>query len=258
MNLRNLILFSLALSAIGCSRSSDHLFFSSGELSLSRSIDRETIKSSLLGFIKPEFKNDINHSSGAVSISVPMKSFANRQYAASGEVSTKRSIAPRLAELLRYFYDKNKSLCSSTALETSISANNQEFSPGENETWIEIDSKSKKVRVFRGKSKIKEFLGEGEVIAQVGLYSLQHKQKNPLWYAPDDYFLKRKLSVPPAEDRIRYRRGALGDFVIYPTTTFPIHSSPVLASEVGGLRVNRADLSAVYYMLPIGTAVIIK
>ena len=132
------------------------------------------------------------------------------------------------------------------------------FLPADNETWIMIESASSKILVFRGETKVKEIQAEGKVTMGLGNYNLQHKQKRPLWYANDDYFAKRNLPIPPAGDRARYRRGALGTFVLYPKVDFPIHSGPIWSEDVGGLRVSRADLSAIYYMVPVGTAVVVK
>ena len=132
------------------------------------------------------------------------------------------------------------------------------FLPAQNQTWLEIDSKEKTVQIFRGQTSIRKIQAEGKVSLEPGTYSLQHKQKRPLWYAPDDYFAKRQLPVPPPGDRERYRRGALGQFALYPSVTFPIHSGPVWSDDVGGLRVSRSELSAIYYIVPIGTSVVVK
>lgn len=132
------------------------------------------------------------------------------------------------------------------------------FTPAENETWLAIERETKQLTLNRGKTTIKQIQAEGVVDLKEGLYALQHKQKRPLWYAPDSYFKKRRLSVPDSGDRQRYRRGALGQYVLYPTTTFPIHSGALWTNDVGGLRLSRADLSSIYYMLPIGASIVVK
>ncbi|MCB0322682.1 MAG: L,D-transpeptidase [Bdellovibrionales bacterium] len=132
------------------------------------------------------------------------------------------------------------------------------YLPADNETWLEIDKAGKKLTLFKGKSPIKEMTGEGEISIGSGDYYLQHKQKQPLWYAPDQYFERRQLAVPEPGDRLRYRRGALGSYALYPTTTFPIHCGPVWSEDVGGLRISAADLSSIYYMLPVGAPIVVK
>lgn len=132
------------------------------------------------------------------------------------------------------------------------------YLPADNETWLEIDRNSKKVNVYKGKSLIKQIAAEGQVSIDVGEYYLQRKQKQPLWYASDEYFQKRQLSTPTAGDRLRYRKGALGKYALYPTTTFPIHCGPVWSDDVGGLRISSNDLSSIYYMLPVGAPIVVK
>ena len=132
------------------------------------------------------------------------------------------------------------------------------FVPAENEVWLEVDRTTAKIAVYKGREVVKQIQGEGVVSMNTGEYFLQHKQKQPLWYAPNEYFTKRQLAVPASENRLRYRRGALGDLALYPTTTFPIHSAPLWSDEVGGLRISETDLAAIYFMLPVGAPVVVK
>lgn len=132
------------------------------------------------------------------------------------------------------------------------------FVPAENETWIEINRERGLLSVFRGKEVVKEAKTEGSVSLPEGDYYLQHKQAQPLWYAPNDYFKKRQLLVPEAENRLRYRRGALGQFALYPTTTFPIHCGPIWSEDVGGLRVSPQDMASIYHLVPLGSPVVVK
>jgi lipoprotein-anchoring transpeptidase ErfK/SrfK len=132
------------------------------------------------------------------------------------------------------------------------------FNPADNEIWIEIDSASKTLQVYKGREQIKSVKAEGEISLAPGEYPLQHKQKNPLWYAPDEYFQKRHLKVPPRGDNFRYRRGALGSYALYPTTTFPIHSGPFWSEETGGLKVSESELASIFQMVKPGTPVLIK
>ena len=132
------------------------------------------------------------------------------------------------------------------------------FLPAENELWVEVNRNAKTITIYRGNQVQQSVQGEGSVDATPGQYALQHKQHNPLWYAPDSYFQKRNLEIPPAGHRLRYRRGALGEFALYPTTTFPIHSAPVYDEDVGGLRISRADLATLFQTLPLGATIVVK
>src|SRR5690606_8603035 len=69
------------------------------------------------------------------------------------------------------------------------------FNPADNEVWLELDRESRLLKVFKGKKEIKTIKGEGIVALAPGEYPLQHKQKSPLWYAPDEYFENRELRV---------------------------------------------------------------
>jgi len=132
------------------------------------------------------------------------------------------------------------------------------FLPAENEAWLEVEKATKSVALYIGKELKKSVQAEGSISLAPGTYALQHKQKSAAWYAPDSYFQKRQLSVPAASDRSRYRRGALGQFVLFPTTTFAIHSGPVWNEDVGGLRVAQSDLSSIFFALPLGATIVVK
>jgi hypothetical protein len=106
-----------------------------------------------------------------------------------------------------------------------------------------------------GASTVYKFKGEGLGQVVPGRYELLHKQRNPLWYAPDAYFAKRGLMVPPAGDRARFRRGALGDFVLFLNKDTPIHSGPIWSEDLGGARLDENDLSRVYYKVEAGTPI---
>ena len=132
------------------------------------------------------------------------------------------------------------------------------FLPADNETWLEVDSSKKTITLFRGKAVVTIVQAEGAVSAAPGLYALQHKEKDPVWYAADEYFTKRQITPPSEESEGRYLRGALGSYALFPTDSFAIHSAVVWTSDVGGLKVARADLAKLFYMLPLGSSIIIK
>ena len=132
------------------------------------------------------------------------------------------------------------------------------YLPADNETWIAIEKSSNTIVVHKGTRVVKEIKGHGSVDIEAGKYYLQYKQKSPLWYAPDEYFHKRQLMVPPKGGRLRYRKGALGSFALFPTNTFAIHSAAIWNEEVGGLSIPSRELAAIYHMLPLGTAIVIS
>lgn len=130
--------------------------------------------------------------------------------------------------------------------------------PASNETWLEVDSQNMTVTLFKGEEKVKSVHAEGTVSLAPGKYALQYKQKFPTWYAPNSYFERRKLEVPGDQDQSRFRKGALGDFALYPTSGFVIHCGPVASEDVGGLRVAKEDLSSLFLQLPLGSSIVVK
>lgn len=132
------------------------------------------------------------------------------------------------------------------------------FLAAENEAWLEVNRETRLLAVYKGETLIKQIQGEGTVPLEPGNYALQYKQTKPVWYASDEYFRRRHLTVPPGDDHLRYRRGALGPFALYPNDAFPIHSAPVWSDDVGGLRVPQSELREVYYLLPVGSTVVVR
>ncbi|RIL03500.1 MAG: hypothetical protein DCC75_12910 [Proteobacteria bacterium] len=128
---------------------------------------------------------------------------------------------------------------------------------------LEIDTASKELRVLDGAQPI--FSAKAEGFESISLKSLSgealqiiHKQRNPLWYAPDSYFAVRQLALPKAGDKERFRRGALGEFAMFLRKDLPIHSASVWSKEVGGLRLAEQDLSKIYYSLPANSQVVVR
>ena len=124
--------------------------------------------------------------------------------------------------------------------------------------WLCIDSKKLTVSLMDGDTPLATVKAEGAMKLTPGEYSLSHKQRSPLWYAGDDYFIKRGLPVPPSGDTERYRRGALGDFALFLDKDTSLHSAPIWTDEVGGLRIQDEQIKKIYYSLDVGSRVEIK
>ena len=187
------------------------------------------------GYVTNHFDSERFASSGSVVVSLPVPSATAEVY-----VNNFSSDETTMSPLLGYLPPVSSYL------------------PTENEVWIQVDREAMKVAVFKGKAMIKEIAAEGLVALNSGDYFVKLKQKDPIWYAPDSYFAERELVVPSAEDKVRYRRGALGKYAIYPTDNFAIHSAPIWSKDVGGIRVSSADLASIYYLVPLGTPVVVK
>ena len=128
-------------------------------------------------------------------------------------------------------------------------------SEDQNTSWLKVELSQNKMLLMKGNKVVEETSIEGTLPLHAGVYSLQHKQRSPLWYAGDDYFSLRGLSVPSIGDKSRYRRGALGDFALFVDSDASIHSAPMWTAEVGGLRIDDEKMKKIYYSLDVGAKV---
>lgn len=91
-----------------------------------------------------------------------------------------------------------------------------------------------------------------------GRYTVALKQANPLWYAPASYFRQRDLKIPAEGSRERFKRGALGSQALFLSDQTPLHSGPVGTNEIGGLRLNPADMDELFKLVQVGTVVEVR
>lgn len=122
-------------------------------------------------------------------------------------------------------------------------------------TWLSINRHQKTVSLMEGDKAAITVHGDGIEKLSPGSFHLMHKQRSPLWYAPDSYFSERGLAIPPEGDRERYRRGALGEFAMFLDKDTPLHAGVVWTDDVGGIRVEENDLARLYYSLDVGSTV---
>ena len=136
--------------------------------------------------------------------------------------------------------------------------NAEEFFPAYNEHWLKVDKATKTLVLLRGEEELKRVVAEGEIKLKPGTYSLQHKEVDPLWYAPDTYFTTRNIDGPESDDLGRYRRGAYGEYALFLYKGLSIHNSPIWTDEVGGLRVEKEEVRELYRKLGVGSQIIIN
>ncbi len=125
-------------------------------------------------------------------------------------------------------------------------------------SWLSIDRSSKNLALMEGERQVNLLSGEGVTELKPGTYHIVHKQRSALWYAPDSYFAARNEPVPAQGDKNRYRRGALGEFVLYLDKDTPIHNGPIWSAEIGGVRLSDSDISRLYYSLDIGSTIEVR
>lgn len=179
--------------------------------------------------------------SGSIILSRPMPSAEGLSFAKAispdtGTIERQRVMAP----LLGYFPPT------------------KDYLPAVNESWLEVDRKNSTITLYEGKNAVRKVNAEGQVTIHSGDYFLLHKDKQPKWYASDEYFHARGLSVPPELDATRYLRGALGPVALYPVAGFPIHSSPLWSKDVGGLRVLPSELTPLFDSLEVGARIVVR
>jgi len=130
--------------------------------------------------------------------------------------------------------------------------------PSQVALWLSIDTRAGKVSLMSGSTELAGIRGEGVSELKAGTYTVVHKQSDPRWYAPDSYFTRRGLPVPPEGDRARLRRGALGEHAVFLDKDTPLHTGPIWSREVGGVKVEPGAFREIYDRLDVGAKVEIK
>lgn len=95
-----------------------------------------------------------------------------------------------------------------------------------------------------------------------GRFHVQFKEPDPVWIAPNWYFLENNLPVPPANDPSRYMTGTLGAAAIYISPTLAIHGTnrPELIGQRvshGCIRLENRYALRLFHNVQVGTEVII-
>ncbi|NLF25609.1 MAG: L,D-transpeptidase [Deltaproteobacteria bacterium] len=121
--------------------------------------------------------------------------------------------------------------------------------------WLSIDRSTETIALMRGEDVVSESKAEGVASLPTGSFSVAHKQKDPLWHAPDSYFTSRNLPLPPEGDRSRLLRGALGGAAIFLDSQAPIHSGVLWTSEIGGVRLSEDALLTIYEHLDLDSQI---
>lgn len=95
-----------------------------------------------------------------------------------------------------------------------------------------------------------------------GVFTVLHKEENPIWYKPDWAFVEDNLPVPPPDSSMRRVRGMLGKYALSIGESYKIHGTPfrnLLGRSVshGCIRVGDEDMEKLYALVSEGTAVYI-
>lgn len=95
-----------------------------------------------------------------------------------------------------------------------------------------------------------------------GKYRIQGKTTHPVWRKPDWAFVEEGLPIPSSNDPSRYEYGVLGDYALAIGDGYLIHGTiykRFLGMPVthGCVRLNDADLEAIFNTLSVGSKVYI-
>jgi hypothetical protein len=99
-----------------------------------------------------------------------------------------------------------------------------------------------------------------------GTYKVGLMQRNPRWYAPDSYYTRRNLKVPPAGSAPRFLKGALGVGAIFlqplhainTLLQIPLHCAKEFTDDVGGVQVPENTYLELQHALKLGNEVVIE
>ena len=101
-----------------------------------------------------------------------------------------------------------------------------------------------------------------------GLFKVKRMEKDPLWEAPDWYYLENDLPIPPQNSPAREMRGMMGTTALYLGDGIAIHGTNrpelLLASDPearrvshGCIRLTNEAARTLFHMVDVGTPVLI-
>ena len=95
-----------------------------------------------------------------------------------------------------------------------------------------------------------------------GMFRVQRKEKDPVWYLPEWVFVERGTAIPPEGAPERYEPGMLGTTALYLQEDIAVHGTnfpELLGQSVshGCIRMTNEAARRLYHEVEIGTPVII-
>ncbi len=101
-----------------------------------------------------------------------------------------------------------------------------------------------------------------EFSTPTGNFQVQYKERDPVWIAPDWFFVENNLPVPEANHPSRYMKGTLGIAAVYLSPDVAIHGTnrPELIGQRvshGCIRLENRYALRLYHNVQVGTKVVI-
>lgn len=124
--------------------------------------------------------------------------------------------------------------------------------------WVFIDTVGKTLLINRGDENILTAPIQNAQGIRQGKFNVVLKQSDPLWYAPDQYFLTRNQTVPPSGSSDRFRKGALGSQAVFLEGELILHSSPLNESSINGVQISANEMISIYSILEPGTEIVVR
>jgi lipoprotein-anchoring transpeptidase ErfK/SrfK len=152
------------------------------------------------------------------------------------------------------------------------------YPPDSDEIYIHVSVTDRELSVMRGKEVLDRFpvaVGKGAYLRHrnaesggwlfetpAGLYTVGRKERSPVWYAPDWFYIEKGIAIPPPDSPRRYFPGEMGEYALYLGDGLAIHgtkdqSSVGRAASHGCMRLTSEAISTLFGMTRVGTKVII-
>jgi len=150
--------------------------------------------------------------------------------------------------------------------------------PGADETYIHVAVAERRLSVMRGRDVLWSFpvaVGKGYYLRHrdesgggwlfetpTGVFTVGRKEEDPVWYAPDWYYIEKGIGVPSSDSPKRYFPGEMGEYALYLGDGLAIHGTKIqssvgLASSHGCMRLSSEGIATIFPLVDVGTKVII-
>lgn len=151
--------------------------------------------------------------------------------------------------------------------------------PGSDEVYLRVVVSENRIYAMRGKEVLKSYpvaTGKGSFLeykmnhgggwqfdTPVGVFTIGRKETDPVWYAPDWFYVEKGMRVPAPNSPKRYFPGDMGSHAIYLGDGLAIHGTKNQASvgravSHGCMRMKKGDIDEVYNLVEVGTKVLIQ
>jgi hypothetical protein len=150
--------------------------------------------------------------------------------------------------------------------------------PGGDDIYLRVVVEENSIYLMRGKQLMKRYpvaTGKGSFLeynqkhggwkfdTPAGVFTVGRKETNPVWYAPDWFYIEKRIPVPSANSPRRYFPGDMGSHAIYLGDGLAIHGTKNQASvgrpvSHGCMRMAKGDIDEVYNLVEVGTTVLIQ